>query len=237
MLDTKSLNLPFELRPYQLDGIKFLLNSEYGLLADEMGLGKTVQTIVALKYKYEREGLFRCLIVVPNSLISNWVREFNIWFSESMIHTVEGDAKNRLIQLERTNGFLIASYEQIRIAYEQPNKVPSFELVVLDEVQKIKNRNSKVTLSCNLIKKHSAWILSGTPLENNSTEIITVFSFLKRGLLVKDMPNSVIKETIAPYMLRRLKKDILPELPDLIEQDVYLDFQSQLMRTPFFLYI
>ena len=102
MLDTKSLNLPFELRPYQLEGINFLLNSEYGLLADDMGLGKTVQTIVALKQKFKTEGIFKCLIIVPNSLVSNWKREFRLWFPEAPLTLIEGSAENRYILLEQS---------------------------------------------------------------------------------------------------------------------------------------
>ena len=225
-LDTVGLDLPFPLRPYQEDGVKFLSKSTSALLADDMGLGKTVQSIVALKKKYKEEGLFRCLIVVPNSLIANWNNEFKTWFPEAHVLTLEGDAQNRLIQLERTTGFLLSSYDQIRIAFSQPNRVKKFDVVVLDEVQKIKNSNSRTTLSCNLIKKDSAWIMSGTPLENNSKEILSVFSFIKSGYIDKDMSNLEIKNMIAPYMLRRLKKDILKELPDLIEQDFYINLTS-----------
>ena len=225
-LDIVGLDLPFPLRPYQEDGVKFLSKSTSALLADDMGLGKTVQSIVALKKKYKEEGLFRCLIVVPNSLIANWNNEFKTWFPEAHVLTLEGDAQNRLIQLERTTGFLLSSYDQIRIAFSQPNRVKKFDVVVLDEVQKIKNSNSRTTLSCNLIKKDSAWIMSGTPLENNSKEILSVFSFIKSGYIDKDMSNLEIKNMIAPYMLRRLKKDILKELPDLIEQDFYINLTS-----------
>lgn len=225
-LDVLDLDLPFPLRPYQEDGVKFLSNSSSALLADDMGLGKTVQSIVALKKKYKEEGLFRCLIVVPNSLIANWNNEFKTWFPEAHVLTLEGDAQNRLIQLERTTGFLLSSYDQIRIAFSQPNRVKKFDVVILDEVQKIKNSNSRTTLSCNLIKKDSAWIMSGTPLENNSKEILSVFSFIKSGYIDKDMSNLEIKNMIAPFMLRRLKKDILKELPDLIEQDFYINLSS-----------
>lgn len=226
MRDLTDLNLPFNLRPYQEEGVRFLTNLSSALLADDMGLGKTVQAIVSLKIKYLEEGIFRCLIVVPNSLIANWTREFEVWFPESHLLTLDGDAQNRLIQLERSTGFILASYDQIRIAFSQPNRVKKFDVVVLDEVQKIKNIDSRTTLSCNLIKKDIAWIMSGTPLENNSKEILSVFSFIKSGFLDKEMSNIEIKNSIAPYMLRRLKKDILKELPDLIEQDFYINLSS-----------
>ena len=226
-MDLKKLDLPFELRPYQVEGVKFLTNTPHALLGDDMGLGKTIQAIASLKLKYQNEGLFRCLIIVPNSLITNWLNEFALWFPNTGIQYLQGDATNRLIQLERSRGFLIATYDQIRIAYENPNRVPSFEVVILDEAQKIKNTNSQTTLACNLIKKKEAWLLSGTPLENNQNEILSVFSFMSRKIIRKGMEPYEIRELIAPYMLRRLKKEILDELPDLIEQDFYIELSSE----------
>jgi SNF2 family DNA or RNA helicase len=226
-LDLKKLDLPFELRPYQVEGVKFLTNTSHALLGDDMGLGKTIQAIASLKLKYQNEGLFRCLIIVPNSLITNWLNEFALWFPNTGIQYLQGDATNRLIQLERSRGFLIATYDQIRIAYENPNRVPLFEVVILDEAQKIKNTNSQTTLACNLIKKKEAWLLSGTPLENNQNEILSVFSFMNRKIIRKGMEPYEIRELIAPYMLRRLKKEILDELPDLIEQDFYIELSPE----------
>lgn len=226
-MDLKKLDLPFELRPYQVEGVKFLTNTSHALLGDDMGLGKTIQAIASLKLKYQNEGLFRCLIIVPNSLITNWLNEFALWFPNTGIQYLQGDATNRLIQLERSRGFLIATYDQIRIAYENPNRVPLFEVVILDEAQKIKNTNSQTTLACNLIKKKEAWLLSGTPLENNQNEILSVFSFMNRKIIRKGMEPHEIRELIAPYMLRRLKKEILDELPDLIEQDFYIELSLE----------
>mgnify|MGYP001161007936 FL=1 len=234
-MDLKALNLPYELRPYQVEGLKFLSNINHGLLADDMGLGKTIQAITALKLRFLSEGIFRCLIIVPNSLVSNWVKEFDTWFPEAPLTIIEGDAENRYILLERTRGFMIATYDQIRLAFgtnmnntqKSRNEIKGFDLVLLDEAQKIKNANSQTTLSCHLIRKEKSWLLTGTPLENSETDIISVFSFLERKLIRKGMEVAEIRNTIAPYMLRRLKKDILSELPDLIEQDFYLELTKE----------
>ena len=99
--------------------------------------------------------------------------------------------------------------------------------MILDEAQKIKNSNSQTTLACNLIQKNSAWVLTGTPLENNESDIVTLFSFLKRKTIQKGMGLLDIKNIIAPYMLRRLKKEILTELPELIEQDFFINLSSE----------
>lgn len=229
------LDLPFELRPYQEEGVKFLLTSSHGLLADDMGLGKTIQVIAALKHKYREEGIFKCLIIVPNSLITNWQKEFNVWFPDVPLTLLEGDSANRAILLQRNRGFTLATYDQIRIAYSDQGlrsgneilQYPEFDVVILDEAQKIKNSNSQTTLACNLIQKKSAWVLTGTPLENNESDIVTLFSFLKRKTIKKGMGLLDIKNIIAPYMLRRLKKEVLTELPELIEQDFFINLSAE----------
>lgn len=229
------LDLPFELRPYQEEGVKFLLTSSHGLLADDMGLGKTIQVIAALKHKYRQEGIFKCLIIVPNSLITNWQKEFNVWFPDVPLTLLEGDSANRAILLQRNRGFTLATYDQIRIAYSDQGlrsgneilQYPEFDVVILDEAQKIKNSNSQTTLACNLIQKKSAWVLTGTPLENNESDIVTLFSFLKRKTIKKGMGLLDIKNIIAPYMLRRLKKEVLTELPELIEQDFFINLSAE----------
>lgn len=229
------LDLPFELRPYQEEGVKFLLTSSHGLLADDMGLGKTIQVIAALKHKYTQEGIFKCLIIVPNSLITNWQKEFNVWFPDVPLTLLEGDSANRAILLQRNRGFTLATYDQIRIAYSDQGlrsgneilQYPEFDIVILDEAQKIKNSNSQTTLACNLIQKKSAWVLTGTPLENNESDIVTLFSFLKRKTIKKGMGLLDIKNIIAPYMLRRLKKEVLTELPELIEQDFFINLSAE----------
>ena len=234
-MNIEKLNLPFKLRPYQVEGVKFLSNSTEALLADDMGLGKTIQAITALKYRYISEGIFRCLIIVPNSLVTNWIKEFDTWFPNAPLTVIEGDAVSRYILLQRTTGFMLATYDQIRIAFgtnindsqKSRGKIKEYDLVILDEAQKIKNSNSQTTLSAQLIQKKAAWILTGTPLENNESEIVTVFSFLKRKVIQKGMEVWEIRNTIAPFMLRRMKKDILDELPDLIEQNFYLHLTKE----------
>ena len=90
-------------------------------------------------------------------------------------------------------GFTLATYDQIRLRIRSGTRsgneilqYPEFDIVILDEAQKIKNSNSQTTLACNLIQKNSAWVLTGTPLENNESDIVTLFSFLKRKQFKKE---------------------------------------------------
>jgi len=92
-----------------------------------MGLGKTIQTITAIKSIYEAKGIFRCLIIVPNSLLFNWLSEFKLWFKEVNPTILIGDKKNRFVQLDMTSGIVLATYEQIRIAIEDNSNLRKFD--------------------------------------------------------------------------------------------------------------
>ena len=150
--DVKLPKLPFPLRDYQKEGVSFLLENNYALLGDDMGLGKTVQVIAGLKSVYEKKGIFRCLIVVPNSLKTNWMNEFQIWFPDAPVTMIQGDLENRSFLLESRNGVVICTYEQMRGTFDANHRIPSFELVVFDEVQRLKNSSSQLYLSAYTVK-------------------------------------------------------------------------------------
>ena len=113
--------------------------------------------------------------------------------SRRSLDSFRGDGANRQF-FYRETGFTLATYDQIRIAYSDQGlrsgneilQYPEFDIVILDEAQKIKNSNSQTTLACNLIQKNSAWVLTGTPLENNESDIVTLFSFLKEKQFKKE---------------------------------------------------
>jgi len=192
-----------------------------------MGLGKTIQTITAIKSIYEAKGIFRCLIIVPNSLLFNWLSEFKLWFKEVNPTILIGDKKNRFVQLDMTSGIVLATYEQIRIAIEDNSNLRKFDLVVLDEAQKLKNKNSKTHLMLQLLKKDKTWLLTGTPLENNIQDVVSLFRFMSKEILSDPTDYLKIKNEIKPYIKRRLKKEVAKELPALIEQEVLLEMSPQ----------
>ena len=219
----KELDLPFELRDYQKTGVEFLTNNSSALLGDDMGLGKTVQIIVALKKIYSETGIFRCLIVVPNSLKTNWLNEFETWFPGTLVTDLKGDLENRSYTLETYNGFVICTYEQLRASFDANHRIPSFDFVIYDEVQRLKNSSSQVYMSAYGVIAEKVWAMSGTPLENSVNDIVNIFNIIKSGVIQKGLNENEISSAISPYLLRRLKKDVLDELPDLIEQNVYID--------------
>jgi len=216
-----------KLREYQWTGIKFLLDRQSALLADEMGLGKTVQTAVAIDALVKLRKGRRILVVCPSSLCLNWERELNYWAPDILLRRVRGNAEDRKAHFWLPFKVWVASYEQVRADIDLLSREPRYDLVVLDEAQRIKNRDTSLALACRQIPRTSAWALSGTPVENRPADLISIFAFLKPGLLHSAMSLPETHQSIAPYFLRRNKKVVLKELPPIIIQDLALDLEER----------
>jgi len=143
------------LRPYQHEGISFLFRSDAALLADEMGLGKTVQAISALKLLFRNPQVNRALVVAPTSLGLNWEREFQQWAPELVVRRLAGSQSDRIAHYLLPVPVLIGTYEQIRA--DALDRIPddAFDIVVLDEAQRIKNYSSRTALACR-IDRHAS---------------------------------------------------------------------------------
>ena len=137
--------LPFPLREYQTEGVKFLINQRNILLADEMGLGKTIQTIVAIRLLLSNKEIKNCLIIVPVSLMSNWIYEFKVWGSILKPRPITGTQKKRKVVYKMNNPVQIASYESIRNDIDFLIENKSYDLVIIDEAQRIKNDSSQIS--------------------------------------------------------------------------------------------
>src|SRR5262245_13788851 len=158
--------MPFEPFSYQYEGIAWLFSQKSALLADEMGLGKTMQTITAIRLLLRAGQVRRVLLICPKPLIPNWLREFKMWAEELPIATVEGDsAKRRMMWTLPTIPILVANYELlVRDVGEIPaDDRPHFDLVVLDEAQRIKNRDSRTAQTARSLGRARSWALTGTP--------------------------------------------------------------------------
>ncbi len=221
-----SLELPFGLRQYQLGGVVFLAQRDSALLADDMGLGKTVQCIIAISVLEKLALLRRVLLVVPKSLRRNWKREFDVWVPDLRARLVEGSRNARGAQYLLPIPLLIATYDQIRSDADLFGRREVFNLIVLDEAQRIKNRASQTGLACTTIPRERSWALTGTPLENRPEDLGGVFSFVKPGLLSKSFPLEQVHRSISPFFLRRTVATALPELPDRIDQTIELELEG-----------
>ncbi|WP_242982157.1 DEAD/DEAH box helicase [Clostridium sp. LS] len=231
--------LKTQLRDYQITGFKWFKNLSYlgfgGILADEMGLGKTVQTIAFLLSEDGKKSI----IIAPTSLVYNWKNEF-IKFAPSMkIGVVHGNKNERANVVENINKYdvLLTTYGTLRNDEENYENL-HFDYCILDEGQNIKNPLAKSTKCVKNIKAKSKFVLTGTPIENNLIELWSIFDFIMPNYLYNptffkkkfiDNDNSAIElqKFIRPFMLRRLKKDVIKELPDKIEKNYYVELTKQ----------
>jgi len=237
-------------RDYQVIGFNWLKTLAYyhlgGILADEMGLGKTLQTIIFLvSEKQQKPNMKTTLIVAPTSLVYNWQAELDKFGKELTYTIVSGSISQRKKQIATASAYniVITSYPLLRKdaeAYEQLE----FEYMFIDEAQYIKNAgslNAKVTKN---MKAKCKFALTGTPIENSLTELWSIFDYILPGFLsnhhrfrtkfenpiIKDKDQEALNELtwmIQPFILRRLKKDVLTELPDKIERKIVIDLNEE----------
>jgi len=221
------LGLPFPLRGYQWEGISFLARNRHALLADEMGLGKTVQAAIALQLVLRLRDCDRALIVTPAALKLNWERELARWASHLVVRQVRGSSSERAALYLLPIQVLIASYEQMRIDASTIDPRVHFDVVILDEAQRIKNTSSATAFASRLLPRSRAWALTGTPVENKPDDIVSIFGFLKLGLIYSGMSRAEIHDRMRRHFLRRRKKEVLGELPPIIAQDLPLELQGK----------
>lgn len=233
----EGLLLPEPLYPFQNGGVAFLTSKEAALLADVMGLGKTVQAIVALRLLVRTGGIRGGVIVCPKAVVPQWKRHLGLpdhrhgedWAPDLVCHSVEGSRERRQAiwkAFAAPTGLrchvLLATYETVRQDQELLSG-RQFDLMVLDEIQRIKN-DVGITRAIRSLHAKRRWGLSGTPLENRVEDLHSIFSFLKPGLLKEhDLSPAVVREKIEPYFLRRRKEEVLKDLPPKVVQDQWLE--------------
>ena len=220
-------SLAGRLRPYQTAGFRWLSALADmgfgGVLADEMGLGKSVQVISLL---LARRGRGQTLIVCPASLVYNWVAEFQKFAPQMDVAAVAGDAKDRRrVRDERWHEVLITSYDLLRRDIEDYAGVRLW-CVVRDEAQYIKNHQTLAARAVKALDARHRLALTGTPVENRLSELWSIFDFLMPGLLGgyerfrERYAAATLRAAIGPFILRRLKADVLDDLPEKLEQVV-----------------
>lgn len=217
-----------DLRDYQRSGVEWLnfidSLSLGGCLADEMGLGKTVQILCHLEV-LRQKGRTKHLIIVPKSLIHNWKKEAAKFCPEMKTVVYNGAKSQRVKLLEEDFDIMFCTYGITRNDYEIL-KETYFDTIILDEAQHIKNESSLVSKSVLLLNSKSRFIVTGTPVENSLSELFTLFRFLSPKVFnqskiskenLTDGNESVVENILKglrPLILRRLKKDVLKDLPE-----------------------
>lgn len=229
----RTVRLPFEPFPYQKRGIAFLVPRRAALLADEMGLGKTMQAIVAARLAMAAGLIRSVLLICPKPLVSNWVREFSIWASDLPVVVVEGSsARRRSIWSLHDCPVRIANYELLVRDIELIERLGvTFDLVVLDEAQRIKNHSSRTAQAARRLRRKRSWALTGTPVENRTEDLLSIFSFLQPGMLPSESTPAAVRAATEPYILRRLKEHVLDDMPERIIRDAFVDLGPQQHRS------
>ena len=229
-----------KLRNYQKQGVKWLKylfeNQLGGCLADDMGLGKTLQTITLLSKIYPKEKT-PTLIVMPRTLLFNWAHEIEKFNPALTFYTYY--ANQRDLEEARKHHLIFTTYATLRNDIQSFKEV-GFHYVILDESQNIKNINSQTTKAVMLLDAKHRLALSGTPVENNLTELYSLFRFLNPTMfgsvddfnkhytypIQQDNDKEVaqeLRQKIYPFILRRLKKNVLKDLPPKVEQVLYVE--------------
>lgn len=216
-----------EMRPYQKEGVVFLSNRDHALLADEMGLGKTVQVINAIYDRIYNGKADRVLVVTPASVCANWLNEFDLWAPKIAVRILPSSKEDRLAYYQLPIPVLIGSFEQIRNDHLNFDSAEPFDIVVLDEAQRIKNRSATTSVICRTIPRKSSWALTGTPVENRVDDIISIFGFVCPGLLDRQISVQEIHQRIQPYFLRRTKAQVMKEMPPIQIIDQYLELTTE----------
>ena len=257
-------NLHANLRQYQKVGVQWLEMLDYyglgGILADDMGLGKTVQLLCVIcsyleKHKNNSKPI---LVVCPSSLCLNWQNEIEKFTSNVSSIVIHGTLEERQKSIKNIPEYNVAitSYELLKRDLEEYKKYNyEFKYIIADEAQYIKNNNTQNAKAIKSITAETRFALTGTPIENSLSELWSIFDFIMPGYLfgyrkfkelyetpiVRDNDENAIqklKKLIEPFILRRIKGEVLTELPDKMitvlnsqmleqQQEIYLSYLSQ----------
>ncbi|MCA9040160.1 MAG: DEAD/DEAH box helicase [Planctomycetaceae bacterium] len=225
----QELVMPFEPFDYQYEGIAWLFSRKSALLADEMGLGKTMQTITAMRLLLRSGQISKVLLICPKPLIPNWQREFATWAEELPVTTVTGDtARRRMIWEMSKPGIYLANYELLVRDFEeleQDGITPKFDLLVLDEAQRIKNRDSRTAATARGVNRKRSWALTGTPIENRAEELASLFEFME-VIPPKGTPDlRQLSRLSDEYILRRCK-DLVLDMPPRLDRPAWLELEG-----------
>ena len=230
------------LRDYQVSGFEFFKTlSDYqfgGILADEMGLGKTIQTIAFLLSNKDKKSI----VITPTALIYNWKNElekFAPTLKVGLLHAAKSEREKILDNIDNYD-VILTTYTTYKNDIDKYKNI-NFDYCIIDEAQNIKNPDAIITKAIKNVNAKVRFALTGTPIENNLMELWSIFDFIMPGYLynkskfksifVNNDKNIIeLKNLIKPFILRRTKKEVITELPDIIEQNIIIDLEKEHKR-------
>jgi SNF2 family DNA or RNA helicase len=225
----RQIRLPLKPYSYQMEGIAFLMPRHHALLADEMGLGKTMQAILAVRLLFQAGLLRRALLITPKSLVANWCNELRTWAEDLPFEIIGGDAdERRRAWLVSNCPLKLVNYELLTrdAAFANDERV-DFDLVLLDEAQRIKNRDSKISQVVRSVRRDRSWALTGTPIENRPEDLVNLFAFVDEDRIPPETPATRLPKLTGDSILRRTKEEVLTDLPPKTVRDAYLELTPQ----------
>ncbi|OWK35034.1 DEAD/DEAH box helicase [Fimbriiglobus ruber] len=225
LFDGRQLEVPFEPFPYQLEGIAFLMPRHGALLADEMGLGKTAQSILALRLLFHQGIIKSGLLIAPKPLIHNWSRELKLWAPDLPFEVFPSDPELRKTAWFVSNCPLkLINYEALTRDSDVINDPRvHFDVVLLDEAQRIKNYGSRTAQVVRSVRRTRSWALSGTPIENHPDDLINIFAFVDPGRVPADTPPKQLAALTNDSILRRTKDDVQSDMPPKMIKDLEVE--------------
>ena len=240
--------LKVPLFPYQKTGAYFAAQAGRCLIADEMGLGKTIQALAAAEIYKKELGIKKILVICPTSLKYQWKTEIEK-FTDNTVHVVEGTMVNRRKQYGTSDAlYEIMSYQVVVNDAEYINDLLKPDLVILDEAQRIKNFRTKVSARLKQVQTPYSFVLTGTPIENKLDELYSIVQFIDQFKLpplyrfldryqISDANGRVvgfrnlkeISTLLSDCMIRRIKKDVLKQLPKRMDKTLFVPMTKEQM--------
>jgi SNF2 family DNA or RNA helicase len=240
-LDLDLLRVP--LYPYQTRGALFLACRGRSILGDDMGLGKTAQTLAAVEILARERGVERALVVAPASVKYQWEGEIRK-FTGRPVQVIDGPTKARRSLYGQPTFYRLVNYEVVLRDLEALNAWQP-DLIVLDEAQRIKNWESKISRAVKKLRSRYAIVLTGTPLENKLEELYSIVQFVddrrlgpafqflhdhrvidETGKLVGYRNLDRIREKLEPILLRRTRQEVLSQLPARTDSTVFVELSD-----------
>ena len=222
------------LRPFQEAGAQWLVEHRIGILADDMGLGKTAQALRALERLVDETVIRSALVVCPKSLLANWEAECERWVPRlTVVRSVPaGEESDRVWSalLGRAH-IIVTSYEQLR-PLPLPLMSQPVELVIADEAHRLRRAQAKLVREFRLMNAERMWALTGTPMERHPVDLATLLSLLEPTRFSAKTSNidMGLRALAEPYLLRRLKTDVLRELPEVIDTKEIIELTTNQQR-------
>ncbi|MCH2205648.1 MAG: SNF2 family helicase [Lentisphaerales bacterium] len=241
--ESEPIGFKGKLRPYQQQGLSWMQflgrNSFGGILADDMGLGKTVQVLAMLQHQKNLQRGKPSLLIVPSSLIFNWAEEARKFTPEMKLLQYIGRSRRGSLQSLSEIDLVITTYGTMRQDAEELAQV-EFNYCILDEAQAIKNRDSSTAKAARLLVADHKLSMSGTPVENSLSDLLSQFEFLNPGMcgygrlseILEDVKLNretlkKLRDIFKPFILRRTKQQVAKELPPKIDQVLYCDMEEK----------